>query len=142
VIDFLRQLRDHPDYLKVLGDGSQRKSYLHVGDCVQAMTHAIGQGTAEAAKHGVAIFNLGTDEYCTVWDSIQWICTRLGFSPKLSFTGGDRGWIGDNPFIYLDTRKIRATGWRPALSIRAAVEGTVDWLSANSWVFPSSEAAA
>ena len=42
--------------------------------------------------------------------------TRLGVTRRLAYTGGDRGWIGDNPFIYLDTARIRATGWEPAFT--------------------------
>ncbi len=123
VVDFVRQLREHPDRLDVLGDGTQRKSYLYVGDCVGAMLLAIGRAGAK-----VNIFNLGTDEYCTVTDSISWICGRLGVAPQLCYSGGDRGWVGDNPFIFLDTARIRALGWRPALSIREAVLRTVEYL--------------
>ena len=59
---------------------------------------------------------------------IQWC------PPKRDYTGGDRGWIGDNPFIFLDTQRIRALGWRPELSIREGVIKTVEYLHANSWV--------
>jgi UDP-glucose 4-epimerase len=135
VIDFVQQLREHSNYLQVLGDGNQRKSYLQVSDCVAAMLHVISDSAARRTRHGVAIFNLGTDEYCTVRDSIDWICQRLGVSPELRFLGGNRGWIGDNPFIYLDTAKIRQTGWNPRFNIRHSVEETVDWLVANPWVF-------
>ena len=141
IFDFYRQLVEHPDYRDVLGDGYQRKSYLHVADCVSAMLHVIRREGAAEARHGVAIFNLGTDEYCTVRDSIGWICNRLGVNPKLNFTGGNRGWVGDNPFIYLDTSRIRGTGWLPRMTIREGVECTVDWLAANSWVFEAREAA-
>jgi UDP-glucose 4-epimerase len=135
IIDFYKQLMDHPSLLKVLGDGTQRKSYLHVHDCVRAILHVIGLELATRAKHRVEIFNLGTDEYCTVRDSIGWICAKLGLNPTLQFSGGDRGWIGDNPFIYLDTHKVRNQGWAPKMSIRQSVEATVDWLKANEWVF-------
>jgi len=99
------------------------------------MLHLISQSAAQEAKHGVAVVNLGTDEYCAVRDSIGWISKKLGVSPELEFTGGSRGWIGDNPFIYLDTRKIRQTGWAPTLTIQESVENTVAWLTANAWVF-------
>ena len=135
VIDFTQQLREHGTYLKVLGDGTQRKSYLHVSDCVRAILQVISQSASRQAKHGVAIFNLGTDSYCTVRDSIGWICQKLGVSPELQYSGGSRGWIGDNPFIYLDTSKIRGTGWVPNFTIQQSVENTVEWLCANSWVF-------
>ena len=135
IIDFYKQLLDHPSTLKVLGDGMQRKSYLHVHDCVRAMLHVIGLNVAAKARHRVEIFNLGTDEYCEVRDSVGWICKKLGLAPTLEFSGGDRGWIGDNPFIYLDTRKVRQQGWVPQNTIQQSVEATVDWLTANQWIF-------
>ena len=134
VIDFYRQLIDHPEYLTVLGNGTQRKSYLYVTDCVRAMLQVIEQGTAKANKHNVEIYNLGTNEYCQVNDSIGWIAGILGLAPEIRYTGGDRGWVGDNPFIFLETKKIVETGWKPALTIRESVEETVKWLGANRWV--------
>jgi UDP-glucose 4-epimerase len=134
VLDFYRQLREHPDYLRVLGDGTQRKSYMYVQDCVAAMLHVMRLRTATTAKHRVQVYNLGTDEYAQVNDSIRYICRHLGLNPRLEYTGGDRGWVGDNPFIYLDTRKIRATGWAPRLTIEQAVIRTLQWLQDNPWV--------
>jgi len=135
VFDFYKQLLEHPDHLRVLGDGTQRKSYLHIQDCLSAILQAIDSGSAAAAKHRSIVYNLGADEFCTVKDSIGWICGHLGLSPKLDFTGGSRGWIGDNPFIFLDAKKIREMGWRNVLSIREAILRTVNWLHENPWVF-------
>jgi UDP-glucose 4-epimerase len=135
VFDFYQQLLEHPDRLRVLGDGQQRKSYLYVQDCVDAMLHVIEASTARNAKHHTQIYNLGTPEYVRVNDSIHYICKALGVTPKLEYTGGDRGWIGDNPFIFLDTKKIQATGWKPQLTIAAGIEKTLGWLQANQWVF-------
>ena len=134
VFDFYKQLLDHPGHLRVLGDGSQRKSYLYVGDCIAALMHVVKTGTAKTAKHRVQVYNLGTDEFVTVKDSIGVICQRLGLSPRFDYTGGDRGWVGDNPFIYLDTARIRATGWAPKLTIRQSVERTIDWIRENKWI--------
>src|ERR1043165_4633195 len=89
VFDFYRQLAEHPEHLRVLGNGRQRKSYLYVQDCIDAILTAV-----EKAGDKIEIVNLGTDEYCEVNDSISWICGRLGVSPRLEYTGGDRGWIG------------------------------------------------
>ena len=129
VFDFYKSLRQNPHELRVLGDGHQRKSYLYVQDCLDAMLLAI-----EKSQDRVNIFNLGTDEYCEVNDSIAWITDHLGLSPKLYYTGGNRGWIGDNPFIFLDCRKIRALGWAPKLSIYEGVIRTLEYLQANPWV--------
>ena len=73
VFDFYRQLLEHPERLDVLGNGRQRKSYLYVQDCVNAILLA-----AERCTEAVNIFNLGTDEYCQVNDSIGWISGHLG----------------------------------------------------------------
>ena len=135
VFDFYRQLLEHPGHLKVLGDGSQRKSYLYVQDCVSAMLHVMNLGTAKAAKHGVEIYNLGTPEYVRVNDSIRFINGALGLQPQLEYTGGARGWVGDNPFIFLDTKKIQGTGWKTSLTIEQGIGRTLQWLQQNQWVF-------
>lgn len=129
VLDFYKALQGDATRLRVLGNGTQRKSYLYVQDCVEAILVAL-----EKAPDRVNIYNLGTNEYCQVTDSIGWITGHLGVTPRLDFTGGDRGWIGDNPFIFLDTRKIRGLGWEPKLTIREAVLKTVAYLQRNQWV--------
>lgn len=132
VFDFYKQLLAHPEHLHILGNGKQRKSYLYIQDCVDAIFHALTH-----AKDKVNLFNLGTDEYCEVNNSVAWICEALGLNPRLTYEGGERGWIGDNPFIFLDTQKIRALGWKPKLSIRQGIEKTVEYLRANPWVLES-----
>jgi UDP-glucose 4-epimerase len=135
VFDFYQQLMEHPDHLKVLGDGTQRKSYLYVADCVSALLHVMQQGTALKARHRVEIYNLGTAEYVQVKDSIGFICGALGLNPRLEFTGGNKGWVGDNPFIFLDTKKIRSTGWQTTLTIEQGIVRTLQWLQQNQWVY-------
>jgi UDP-glucose 4-epimerase len=130
IFDFYRQLREHPGYLDVLGNGKQRKSYLYVQDCVSAILTAIA-----GAQDRVNLFNLGQDEYCEVRDSIGWIAGHLGLTPELRFAGGERGWVGDSPFIFLDTGRIRGLGWAPKLSIAGGVVQTVRFLQANEWVY-------
>ena len=129
VFDFYLRLRANPNELRVLGNGHQRKSYLYVQDCIDAIFTAV-----EKASDKVNIFNLGTDEYCEVNDSIGWITNYLGLDPVRTYTGGERGWIGDSPFIFLDTAKIRSLGWAPKLSIRAGIIKTLDHLRANPWL--------
>jgi UDP-glucose 4-epimerase len=129
VFDFYRKLAEDPSRLSVLGNGRQRKSYLYVQDCIDAIFVALAR-----ADDKVNLFNLGTDEYCELNDSIRWITEHLGVTPRLEYSGGDRGWIGDNPFIFLDTARIRALGWTPRLSIREAVLRTLDYLRTNPTV--------
>lgn len=135
VFDFYKQLTDHPDHLRILGDGTQRKSYLYVQDCAAAMLHVMNQGTAKKTKHNVEVYNLGCDHYVQVSDSVKFICEALGLKPRLDYAGGNKGWVGDNPFIFLETKKIRATGWKPQLTIQQGIERTLRWLQANQWVY-------
>jgi len=129
VFDFYKQLRNDPSRLRVLGNGKQKKSYLYIQDCLDAIISAV-----ERAKDKVNIFNLGVDGYCQVNDSIGWICREMGVNPKLEYSGGERGWVGDNPFIFLDTKKIQSLGWKPKVSIEEGVVRTVRWLRENEWV--------
>ncbi|TAK77588.1 MAG: SDR family NAD(P)-dependent oxidoreductase, partial [Gammaproteobacteria bacterium] len=92
VFDFYKQLLKDPTKLFVLGNGKQRKSYLYIQDCIDAIFFVM-----EHVKDKMNIFNLGTDEYCEVNDSINWLCDHLKLSPTISYQGGERGWIGDNP---------------------------------------------
>jgi UDP-glucose 4-epimerase len=126
IVDFYRQLRSDASTLRVLGDGRQRKSYLYVQDCIDAMLLAI-----DRSHERVNIFNLGTNDHCEVNESIRWICEALRVTPRIDYSGGDRGWIGDNPFIFLDTAKISALGWRPTLTIRQGVLRTLEYLRTN-----------
>ncbi len=130
VFDFYRKLEQNPSRLEVLGNGKQRKSYLYIQDCIDAMLFAL-----EKSNEPVNVLNLGVDGYCEVNDSIGWICEELGVTPKLEYSGGDRGWIGDNPFIFLDTSNIRDLGWKPKLSIQDGVLKTIQYLKTNEWVF-------
>jgi UDP-glucose 4-epimerase len=132
VFDFYQKLKADPTCLHVLGNGKQRKSYLYVQDCIDAIFLAM-----DKASDKVNIFNLGIDGYCEVNDSIGWICSEIDVQPNIEYSGGDRGWIGDNPFIFLDTKKIQALGWRPKFDIRQGVVKTVEYLRANEWVFES-----
>ena len=132
VFDFYKKLNDDPSLLYILGNGEQCKSYLYIQDCIDAMIIAI-----EKSDDKVNIFNLGVDGYCQVNDSVGWICEELDLSPQLKYSGGAKGWIGDNPFIHLDTKKIQSLGWKPKVSIQQGVIKTIDFLKANEWVFES-----
>lgn len=135
VIDFYRQLLIHPDELKVLGNGYQRKSYLHVLDCISGIESAL-----KNSNEKINIFNLGVDDTCEVRESIQWICKKLNLTPKLEFGTRPQGWIGDNPLIHLQTNRINSFGWTPEFTIKQSIESTVEFLTSNSWLFNKSGA--
>ena len=129
VFDFVKQLLIDPKILKVLGDGSQTKSYLYVDDCVSALIQVPNMGSK------LGIYNLGTNETMTVNQSIKIICKSLNCEPEISYSGGVEGWVGDNPLIFLDTTLVRASGWSSVKTISESISETVAWLIANKWVF-------
>lgn len=135
VFDFYRQLVEHPDQLDVLGNGTQRKSYLYVQDCISAMLEAIELEYASTQRHRTAVLNLGTREFVDVKESIRIICEELDVAPRIEYGDSPRGWPGDTPFLWLETSRMRALGWRPLVSVPEAIRKTVGWLKANEWVF-------
>ena len=129
IYDFYKQLKKDESKLNVLGDGNQKKSYLYVRDCIEGIIHAI-----QNCNEKINIINLGTNEYVNVKQSISVICDVLKLNPELVFSGGKRGWVGDNPFIWLDCSKINSEGWIPKLSITQSIEKTVNWIKKNEWI--------
>ena len=129
IFDFVKQLKKKSDTLYVLGDGNQKKSYLNIFDCVNAIYKSM-----DYYNEKINIINLGKNEYLTVKESIKVICKTLKVSPKLIFAGGKRGWIGDNPLIFLNTKKVKKTGWKPKYTIKKSIEITTNYLLKNQWV--------
>jgi len=130
VFDFYKKLIENPEELYILGNGKQRKSYLYIKDCINAILTVI-----QKANDSVNIYNLGTDEYCEVNQSVQWICKYLRLNPKLVYSGGEKGWVGDNPFIFLDCTKLKNLGWKAEFSIEQAVINTVQFIENNKWIY-------
>lgn len=131
VFDFVKRLRKDPSTLHVLGNGKQLKSYCHVEDCVSAIMTAV-RATA-AATSGYWVHNIGRPDMLEVNTSISYIVRELGLTPKLTYEGGERGWVGDSPKILLDIAKLRALGWEPKHTLESSVVDTVRYLVANPW---------
>ena len=129
VFDFVKQLKKKSDALYVLGDGNQKKSYLNIFDCITAIYKSMNYFDKK-----INIINLGTNEYITVKESIKIICKTLRLSPKLIFAGGKRGWVGDNPLILLNIKKVKKAGWKPKYTIKKSIEVTTNYLIKNQWV--------
>ncbi len=127
--DFLYQLKEHPHKLNVLGDGKQKKSYLYVNDCLDGMLCAISNSNDK-----INIFNLGHTSTLTVNQSIGIICNMLDVHPHIHYSGGRQGWVGDSPYILLDTTKINSLDWKPKLSLPESVHKTVKYLEENEWI--------
>lgn len=118
--DFIRRLKADPTRLRILGDGSQKKSYIHVEDVLAAIRLA-----DECAREKYAMFNVATDDYITVTQIADLAVEVSGLAPggetKYEFTGGDRGWKGDVPVVRFDCTKIKALGWKARRSSGEAV---------------------
>ncbi|MGC2160381.1 MAG: NAD-dependent epimerase/dehydratase family protein [Silvibacterium sp.] len=116
--DFLRRLRNDPSRLRILGDGRQSKSYVHVSDIVAAVLLAHAQTSA-----GFHVWNVATDDVVTVTEIAEMAAEVLGIDPlpEWEYTGGDRGWKGDVPVVRLDAGRMKALGWRARFSAREAV---------------------
>ncbi len=128
IFDFMKKLRQNPKELHILGDGKQRKSYLHVHDGVAAILFAV-----KHAKEKVNIFNLGNKEYMNVVDLADIVCRELELTDvEYTFSGTKRGWIGDTPFVHLDISKISSLGWKPGHNIKDAIIDTVEYLKSNN----------
>lgn len=122
LFDFYIQLSNNSNKLNILGDGNQKKTYLYVQDCIDGMLCAIDKSIEK-----VVILNLGADEFITVNESVKIICDHLNVSPQLEYSGGERGWIGDNKYIYLDIKKIKKLGWKPQYTIKESIIKTLDY---------------
>ncbi len=127
VIDFVRKLRSDKSILQILGNGRQKKSYINVDDCVEALIGLRGESEFD-------VFNIGHMDYLEVHESARLIATFMGLQPEFQFGSEERGWIGDNPFTYLDISKAKRHGWVPTVSIEDSIRGTVSWLLDNEWV--------
>ena len=129
IYDFIAKLRGNPDELEILGDGTQRKSYLHVSDTVEGMLQVFEHFRNE--NRSVDFYNLGNDDWITVREIAEIVSERMGLKPAFRFTGGvdgGRGWKGDVKFMRLSIEKARRTGWRPELNSHEAVTRTVEEL--------------
>lgn len=125
IIDFINKLKNNPDSLEILGDGQQRKSYLHVSDCVDAILFAV-----EKSDKMANIFNIGSNDTINSKEIGEIVVSEMGLKDvNFTYTGGKRGWIGDVPRMLLSIDKLQALGWKPVHnsknSVVAAVRSTL-----------------
>ena len=107
--DFVRRLHAQPDRLRVLGDGAQSKSYIHVEDVVEAVLLA-----HQLTPQNYQVYNIATGDYITVSEIARLALEVMGLPEervRIEYTGGDRGWKGDVPIVRLNTNRIRSLGW-------------------------------
>ena len=127
IVDFIRKLKANPQILEILGDGTQRKSYLHVYDAVDATLFLVNY----VLKHSLLyeIFNVGNVDWITVLEIANIVVREMGLkNVKYVFkpaTSDGRGWVGDVKFMLLDISKLQSLGWRPSMNSGEAVRRTV-----------------
>lgn len=120
--DFVRHLLRDPKQLRILGDGSQSKSYIHVSDVVSAMLLV-----NERESSGFDVYNAGTGDYMTVTEIADLVVERMGLEDvEYLYTGGDRGWKGDVPIVRFRSEKLTARGWRCLHTSRDALIDSID----------------
>jgi len=128
VVDFLKKLKADPTQLEILGDGKQKKSYLDVRDGIAGIFLALN-----LAPDKKSIFNLGHDDFMNVMEVARIVIDEAGLKGvTLKTTGGARGWVGDSPFVHLDTSRIKTLGWIPKISIEEGLRSTVRHIVNNS----------
>jgi UDP-glucose 4-epimerase len=128
--DFIRRLLDDPDRLRILGDGRQSKSYIHVDDVIEAVLHAAG-----LASEPFAVFNVATGDYVTVTEIAELAVDVVGLpagGTRFEYTGGDRGWKGDVPVVRINTGRIRALGWKNQRTGRQALRASMKSMLADA----------
>jgi len=136
VFDFVKKLKDNSETLEILGDGTAQKSYLHIQDCISALMLVCEDTRPAMGKTGsFDVFHLGMEEFIEVKESAKLIAKELGLAPSYSFGTGKRGWVGDNPFVFLDVAKIKALGWNATHTIEESIRETARWLDDNDWIF-------
>ena len=123
IYDFIRKLRENPEELEILGDGTQRKSYLYIDDCISAMLTALKKSRGKAE-----IFNIGSEDWVDVKTIAEIVVEEMGLKDvSFRFTGGvdgGRGWKGDVKYMLLSIEKLKSLGWKPKLNSAEAVRKT------------------
>jgi UDP-glucose 4-epimerase len=124
VQDFITKLTSNPKYLEILGNGMQRKSYLYISDCIEALNKLL----QIVERKTFDIFNLGSDDNITVSEIVDIIIHELDLNEverKFIDKYDGRGWIGDVRECMLDCSRMKQMGWNPRLRSKEAVVVTV-----------------
>jgi UDP-glucose 4-epimerase len=120
IYDFIHKLKEDPEKLVILGNGKQRKSYLHVSDTVS--------GILSAWRSGKTVFNIGSEDSIDVDGIADIVADEMGLNPEYEYTGGEKGWDGDVPEMRLAIEKLKETGWKLEHNSASSVRKTVQEL--------------
>ncbi len=133
IVDFIKKLRKNPDVLEILGDGTQKKSYLHVSDLIEGMSTALEY--LRSSRNKYEVFNVGNVDWITVKEIADLVVEEMGlgdvkyvYNPA---TLDGRGWVGDVKFMLLDVKKLMSLGWKPKLTSKEALREAIRWVKRN-----------
>lgn len=117
IYDLANKLRQNSAHLEILGDGTQRKPYLHVDECIDGILFLLNK-----TKDSLNVFNLGCSTSTDVTTIANSIVKQLRLrNVEFRYTGGDRGWPGDVPQVRLNVKKASKLGWKAKLTSDEAV---------------------
>lgn len=120
LFDFFSQLQKNPNQLHILGNGEQKRQFVYISDCIDAILLACEKSTEK-----VGIFNVGTEDFHTINQSADWVAACMGLNPTKTYSGGPKGWRGDNLQISLDCTRLYKLGWYPKVDSQTGVEKTI-----------------
>ncbi len=126
LIDFYKKLSKNKKKLYVLGNGLQKKSYIHIDDIISGFIIIL-----KKQKKQIEIFNIGTDEKKNVKNSVQMITKYLNVKPQIMYENKKTGWIGDIPNIQVDCKKLKNIGWKAKYTINESIISTLNWIDKN-----------
>ena len=117
VHDFVRKLQRDPSQLEILGDGTQKRSFVLVDDCIEAMLFSL-------SKPGKPynLVHIGNQDEISINAVGKMILQVMGLkNVELRYTGGKVGWKGDVTSNFIATETLNAWGWKPPRSSGEAV---------------------
>lgn len=124
VFDFLRKLKQNPNTLQVLGNGTQTKAYIHVQDVIVAMNMALDEMLINSGEI-FDIFNVATDDYISVKEIANIVIDQVSPEAKIEFGTSDRGWLGDVPTVKFNTQKVKKLGWSTSMNTSEAIKSSL-----------------
>lgn len=126
IYDILKKVKRNPKRLELLSDGTPKKSSVYIKDGIRAIFKIINLSSDQ-----INIYNIGHDDVLTVDEIVNIILESANIQITKKYLGGDRGWKGDNNFVYLDNRKLKRMGWVPRYSFKEGIIRTVNFLQQN-----------
>ena len=134
---FTRAILDEKP-IDLFNNGKHSRDFTYIDDIVEGVLKILdspasinnnwdsGNPDPANSKAPWCVYNIGNNNYCTVTESAERIISTLNLSPEFKYSGGERGWVGDSPFVFLDTSKLKKLGWNPKISIKELIQDMIE----------------